>query len=224
LVQTEVSPELSETLNPDIHTSTQADESSRFRPMISTHGMVVSDDRIASEWGTEILRQGGNAVDAAVATAMMLAVTRPHYASLGGGGFFLYCPKAKDRVPSECTAIDYRERAPKRGHRNMYVIDGIARSDLSQDHALSSGTPGTVAGLLTALKEWGTFSREKVLLKPRELARKGFPFSSHTERAARGRWKEMNAAAKKVLDCDFNHNAPPTLCSPGSLFHQKDLA
>jgi gamma-glutamyltranspeptidase/glutathione hydrolase len=69
--------------------------------------MVVADDREAAEWGAEVLREGGNAIDAAVATAFAMAVTRPHYASIGGGGFMVYCPVAKP-----CVALDYREAAP----------------------------------------------------------------------------------------------------------------
>ncbi|MCH6573276.1 MAG: gamma-glutamyltransferase, partial [Proteobacteria bacterium] len=82
-------------------------------------GRVVSDDRIASEIGAQILRRGGNAIDAAVATGFELAVSRPHYAALGGGGFMVYCPAPRNRVASECKVIDYREQAPRTAHRDM---------------------------------------------------------------------------------------------------------
>src|SRR4051812_35257139 len=129
---------------------------SRYQPIIGTGGMVVSDDRQASAWGAEILRQGGNAIDAAVATAFALAVTRPHYASLGGGGFLLYCPHPNSEGPVPCQTIDYREEAPSQASRDMFVKDGKANTDLSQNGALSSGTPGVTAGLLLALEKFGT--------------------------------------------------------------------
>src|SRR3954466_16348253 len=84
-------------------------------------GMVVSDDHLASEWGAEILRKGGNAVDAAVGTAFALSVTRPHYASLGGGRFLLFCPAPKESQASSCYALDYREKAPSKGYRDMFI-------------------------------------------------------------------------------------------------------
>jgi gamma-glutamyltranspeptidase/glutathione hydrolase len=203
-----------------------AQDHSRFRPKISRGGMVVSDDPIASEWGAEILRQGGNAIDAAVATAFMLAVTRPHYGSLGGGGFLLYCPKPQKNTPGTCEIIDYRERAPKRAHRDMFVIDGKAQTHLSQNHALSSGTPGVVAGLLHALKKWGSMPRSKLLERPRRLAKQGFPISSYTERAAYKRWDQMNLAAKQILSCDLNPDKkyePKAPCKAGQLLRQPDL-
>src|SRR5256885_1336356 len=88
--------ELAPVSQPSIALS-QPPEKSRYQPVEGRHGMVVSDDREASEWGVEILRKGGNAIDAAVATAFFLAVTRPHFASLGGGGFLLYCPKPENK-------------------------------------------------------------------------------------------------------------------------------
>lgn len=198
-----------------------SDEHSRFRPVIGTKGMVVSDDAIASEWGVEILRRGGNAIDAAVATAFMLSVTRPHYGSIGGGGFMLYCPKPKNKAPARCEVIDYRERAPLSAHRNLYVINGKPRPDLSQDSAMAPGTPGVVAGLLTALEKWGTKSRVEILTKPIVLARSGFPLSSYTERVARDRWDVFNAEAKHIMSCGNLRDEP---CRPGQTFRQKALA
>lgn len=202
-------------------TAAISDEHARFRPVVGTRGMVVSDDAIASEWGVEILRRGGNAIDAAVATAFMLSVTRPHYGSLGGGGFMLYCPKSSRGTPARCEVLDYRERAPFAAHRNMYLIDGKARSDLAQDSAMAPGTPGVVAGLLGALEKWGTKSRIELLARPIQIARGGFPFSSYTERVARDRWSVFNAEAKHLMSCGSGRDEP---CRPGQIFRQKALA
>ena len=193
-----------------------APETSRFMSVTGTQGMVVADDRAAAEWGTQILDQGGNAVDAAVATAFAMSVTRPHFASLGGGGFFVYCPHAK-----ECTTIDYREKSPAAIGRDFYLKRaraGQAPTELSQNGALASGVPGVTAGLLLALEKFGKLSRSQILKLPIELARRGYRFSGHSEVAALDRWKEMNPEAKRLFGCDGKP------CAPGSLIRQPDLA
>jgi gamma-glutamyltranspeptidase/glutathione hydrolase len=184
-------------------------------------GMVVADDRIAAEWGTEILKRGGNAVDAAVATAFAMSVTRPHYASLGGGGFLMYCPAPKGGGPAECKIIDYRERAPRAAHRDMYIIDGKARTDLSQDGALAVATPGVPAGLLRALELWGKRTRQEILTRPIEWASNGIAVTGHTESAAVSRWKAFNTEAKRVFGCQSKGAAP---CRAGDRLVQADLA
>jgi gamma-glutamyltranspeptidase/glutathione hydrolase len=196
---------------------------SRYQPMVGTRGMVVSDDREASIWGAEILRQGGNAVDAAVAVAFALAVTRPHYAALGGGGFFIYCPKPTSKGASPCQSIDYREQAPAAAHRDLYIRDGKGNTHLSQNGALASGVPGVTAGLLLALQKFGTFPRQKLLTRPIELARKGYIFSPHSENAALERWKEMNPAAHQIFGCG-QAGKPLVPCPPGTRIKQLDLA
>jgi gamma-glutamyltranspeptidase/glutathione hydrolase len=141
-------------------------EESRLQPILGTKGMVVSDDPVASEWGAEILRRGGNAVDAAVATAFTLAVTRPHYAALGGGGFIVYCPAPSlDKIP-DCKTLDFREKAPQAAYRDLFVRNGKADSNLSRNGALASGVPGIPAGLLKSLEFWGSQKRQKILEFP----------------------------------------------------------
>ena len=199
----------------------EQEKASRTRPVVGLRGMVVADDRIAAEWGTEILKRGGNAVDAAVATAFAMSVTRPHYASLGGGGFLMYCPAPKGSAPRECKIMDYRERAPKAAHRDMYLIDGKARTDLSQDGALAVATPGVPAGLLRSLELWGRRKRQELLARPIELARNGFSVTGHTESAAVSRWKVFNPEAKRVLGCRSKGAEP---CHAGDRLIQTDLA
>jgi gamma-glutamyltranspeptidase/glutathione hydrolase len=199
-----------------------SDRLNRVRPVVGTHGMVVSDDPIASEWGAEILRRGGNAVDAAVATAFMLSVTRPHYGSLGGGGFLVYCPAPKPAgTAPDCKTIDYREKAPAAASRDMYVKNGKANTDLSQDGAMASGVPGVTAGLLTALESWGSRNRAEILSKPIRMARGGFPRTGWMESAAKNRWDSLNEPAKELLGCRDKSGFHP--CAVGTTIVQPDL-
>ena len=191
---------------------------SRAVPHVSQRGMVVSDDEIASLWGAEILRRGGNAVDAAVATAFALSVTRPHYASLGGGGFLVFCPAPDPKGPRTCKTIDYRENAPKLAAKDMFVRNGKFDPKLSQYGALASGVPGVTAGLLLALKQFGSMPVEKLLTKPIELAEKGFRVSSHLESVASEQFSEFNFEAKKIFGCGTDQ-----ACASGNLLIQKDL-
>ena len=147
------------------------DYSSITHPEIGTGGMVVSQRKIASEVGAQILREGGNAVDAAVATALALAVVLPRAGNLGGGGFMLiYSEELKKTV-----AIDYREMAPLQASRDMFLdSNGNYDRKKAQFSLLSAGVPGTVAGLHYALKKYGTLSWEVVIDPAITLAEDGF--------------------------------------------------
>ena len=143
-------------------------------PVRAERGMVVSAERHASEAGVEVMRGGGNAVDAAVATGFALAVTFPVAGNLGGGGFMVV------RFPDgTATTLDYRETAPAAATRDMYVDDstGAVRPDLSRRGALASGVPGSVAGLLTAHERWGKAPLADVLAPAIRLA-EGYPLSA----------------------------------------------
>jgi gamma-glutamyltranspeptidase / glutathione hydrolase len=136
---------------------------------IVTNGAVVSAHPLASKVGVEILKMGGNAIDAAIATQLALAVVYPNAGNLGGGGFTV-----ARLANGQLIAIDYREKAPGQAHRDMYVEpDGTARTDKSQDGHLASGVPGTVAGLFASHK-YGRLSFEKLIQPAIELAEKGF--------------------------------------------------
>jgi len=187
---------------------------SRFFAVTGTKGMVVADDGIAANWGSQILRQGGNAVDAAVATAFTMAVTRPQYASLGGGGFILVC-LAKTQ---QCHSLDFREMAPRQATADMYIRHGKVEEKLSEDGALASGTPGVPMGLLTALQKWGSRPRAQLLKQPINLALRGTEISSNTENCARQRWDAMNPSSRKIWGCQEK------VCPPGQLILQQDLA
>ncbi len=134
------------------------------------NGIVVSGHRLASEAGVEILKDGGNAVDAAVAVSYALAVVLPEAGNVGGGGFMVM-----RRNDGRATAIDYREKAPGKAHRDMYLDEnGDVIIKLTRDGALAVGVPGTVAGTLYALEKYGTMRRRKVLAPAIRLAEKGY--------------------------------------------------
>ena len=140
-------------------------------PVISKTGMVVSQRQSASEVGAEILRKGGNAVDAAVATGLALAVVLPRAGNLGGGGFMVVYLKDADKT----ITIDYRERAPASAHRDLFLDEkGNYDKNKAQFSLLSAGVPGTVAGLHLALTKYGTMSWEEVLEPSIKLAEEGF--------------------------------------------------
>ena len=112
-------------------------------PVIRKTGMVVSQRQTASEVGAEILRKGGNAVDAAVATGLALAVVLPRAGNLGGGGFMVVYLKDKDKT----ITIDYREKAPSVAHRDLFLDEnGNYDKQKAQFSLLSAGVPGTVSG------------------------------------------------------------------------------
>jgi len=139
-------------------------------PVWAESAMVATQERLATQIGIDILKQGGNAVDAAVAVGYALAVTLPRAGNLGGGGFMLvYLNKQQKAI-----AIDYREKAPSRASRDMYLdVQGNAQSQLSRFHGLAVGVPGTVMGLELARKKYGTFSRERLIAPAIKLATEG---------------------------------------------------
>ncbi|MBM3818615.1 MAG: gamma-glutamyltransferase, partial [Acidimicrobiia bacterium] len=111
-------------------------------PVRAKRGMVVSQESRASEIGAQALRDGGNAVDAAVATAFALAVTHPAAGNIGGGGFLVYRP-----ARGEPAAYDFRETAPARASPSMFTVNGAYDAALHHNSHIAVGVPGTVAGL-----------------------------------------------------------------------------
>ena len=145
-----------------------------FHPIIARNGMVASEHALATQVGVDILKAGGNSVDAAVAVGFALAVVLPNAGNVGGGGFMM----VHDAKSGKDIALDFREVAPLAASRNMYldekgnVVDG---KSLFTHHAV--GVPGSVAGLEHALKKWGTMPLAKVMAPAIALADKGFPVS-----------------------------------------------
>lgn len=142
-------------------------------PVAARHGMVVSSEPHASDAGVEILRAGGNAVDAAVAVGFALAVTHPFAGNLGGGGFMLI-----HLASGESVFVDYREEAPGRATHDMYLdATGKVIPDASIVGALAAGVPGSVAGLALAEEKYGKLGLARVMAPAIRLASEGFPVS-----------------------------------------------
>ncbi|XDK23645.1 gamma-glutamyltransferase [Kosakonia cowanii] len=145
-------------------------EADVFHPVVAHQGMVASVDEAATRVGVEILKEGGNAVDAAVAVGYALAVTHPQAGNLGGGGFMMIRTKE-----GKVTAIDFREMAPAAATRDMFLDEqGNPDSKKSLTSHLASGTPGTVAGFSLALEKYGSLPLKKVVQPAIKLAKQGF--------------------------------------------------
>jgi gamma-glutamyltranspeptidase/glutathione hydrolase len=144
----------------------------RVRPVESATGIVSSQESLASGVGASILAAGGNAIDAAVATAYALAVTLPQAGNLGGGGFLVFWNQPERRA----YALNFREMAPRRAHQDLFLnTDGSVNRKLATRSLLSTGVPGTVAGLITAQERFGALSRSQVMAPAIRLAEQGFP-------------------------------------------------
>ena len=143
----------------------------RFHPVQSSLGIVASQEKLASEVGALMLRKGGNAMDAAVATAFALAVTLPQAGNLGGGGFLVFW-HAPER---QSYALNFREIAPRLAHRDLFLdADGGVSKSKEFFSLLSTGVPGSVAGLLKAQERFGRLSRAEVMAPSIQLAEDGF--------------------------------------------------
>lgn len=140
------------------------------KSLVEDQAMVVSAHPIASEVGKIILQQGGNAVDAAIATQFALAVVYPGAGNIGGGGFMIYRPESGDEV----FALDYRERAPGKASRDMYLDSLGNPTDRSRIGHQAAGVPGTVAGLFESHKKFGKLPMKQLIQPAIQIAEKGF--------------------------------------------------
>jgi gamma-glutamyltranspeptidase/glutathione hydrolase len=196
------------------------ENSARILPVLADHGMVVAQERKAAAVGVDIMKRGGNAVDAAVAVGFALAVTLPRAGNLGGGGFMLVHRAAAN----EDVALDYRETAPAATDAAVFLdAAGAADPAKSRDGGLGIGVPGTVAGMALAHARWGSgkFTLAELIVPAIALARDGIlvedDLRDSLPRAEKrlGRWP---SSARIFLDADGH--AP----SPGSRIVQADLA
>src|SRR5271165_6425374 len=190
-----------------------------LRPTHAPHAIVTSVHELASSAGVEMLRAGGNAVDAAVATGFALAVVHPQAGNLGGGGFLLL-----RTANGETHFIDFREKAPAAATENMYLdAQGNVIPDSSKDSSVvgykSIGVPGSVAGLVYAEKKYGKLSLEKVIAPAIKLARDGFPLAyEDTQDLKKDEYLAQFPESKRIFQRDGNYYQPE------ELFKQPELA
>ena len=188
-----------------------------FHPVVANNGMVATEQELASRIGLDILKAGGNAVDAAVGIGFALAVALPNAGNLGGGGFMM----VHDAKTGKSVALDFREVAPLKATRNMYLDDkGNVINGKSLYTHYAVGVPGTVAGMEHALKKWGTLPLDKVIAPSIALAEKGFPVSETLAKILRQEQKNMGKwpATTEIF---WKDGAP---LKRGDLLVQKDLA
>jgi len=181
------------------------------------NGMVVSDSKIASEIGVKILKLGGNAVDASIASAFALAVTYPAAGNIGGGGFVVYFNAEKETV----TTIDFREKAPLKSYEKMYLDEtGQFQTKKSSYGIRSIGVPGTVDGLYHFHKKYGKLPW-KVLIQPSiDLSKNGFKMTNGLFNSIKN---QNYHQSKKYLKTYFN-NKNGNLVKPGELWIQESLS
>jgi gamma-glutamyltranspeptidase/glutathione hydrolase len=190
-----------------------------LRPTHAPHAIVTSVHELASRAGVEMLRSGGNAIDAAVATGFALAVVHPQAGNLGGGGFLLL-----RNATGETHFIDFREKAPAAATANMYLdAQGNVIPESSTDSSVvgykSIGVPGSVAGLVYAEKQYGKLSLEKVIAPAINLARDGFPLAYEDAQALKhDDYLAQFPESKRIFLRDGKYYRP------GELFKQPELA
>ena len=192
-------------------------EATSRHPVRGKNGIVTSSSRIASEVGVDVLRQGGNAIDAAVATALAMAVTWPTAGNIGGGGFLVY-----HGADGEATTFDFREKAPLASTKTMYLNeDGSVRDNSNHDGILAVGVPGTVAGLEMAHQRFGSMPWEDLVQPAVDLARDGMPISWYLHdsfKRLNPHWERYPSSAKVFLKEDGS------FYEPGDTWKQPDLA
>ncbi|MCA1456335.1 gamma-glutamyltransferase [Bradyrhizobium sp. BRP22] len=184
------------------------------------HGMVVAQEKLAARVGADILRQGGNAVDAAVATGFAMAVTYPRAGNIGGGGFMVI--HLADR--NEDIAIDYRETAPGAITRDIFLnAEGKPDPDKSRNSALGIGVPGTVAGLALALEKYGSgkFTLAQLLKPAIDLAHDGFPVADDIADTLPDMYRRMSRWANAARTFSRTDGSP---LHDGDTLIQSDLA
>lgn len=185
-------------------------------PIMGKNGMVVTGEPLSAQVGLDVLQKGGNAVDAAVAIGFAMAVTLPKAGNIGGGGFMVL-----HLANGESLALDFREIAPAKSTRDMFVTLGIVDPISSRFTHKASGVPGTVAGLATALEKYGTLSLSEAIAPAIKLAEEGFPVSTRFAADMEDRFIQLKVreATRKVF---FKPDG--SYYQPGDIFKQPDLA
>ena len=187
-------------------------------PAFGANGMVASQEALATEIGLNVLKQGGNAVDAAVSVAFALAVTLPRAGNLGGGGFMI----VHDAESGDNVAIDYREMSGAAAFRDMYLDDqGEADPAKSRFSGLAVGVPGTVAGMALALERYGTLSLAEALAPAIALANDGIEVTADLAQSLEGLSKRLQKWPSSTAIFYKEGGVP---YAPGDILVQRDLA
>ena len=184
-------------------------------PIRAQKAIVASQNEMASRIGADVIKEGGTAVDAAVATAFALAVVHPTAGNIGGGGFVVYRP-----AKGEPIAYDFREVAPAKASPTMFIKDGKYSAELHHNSYLAVGVPGTVAGLHMAWKEQGKLPWKRLVDPAIALARDGFTVSDGLSRSLKSAQREMQKYPASVAQ--FTKNGAPY--EAGDTLKQPDLA
>jgi gamma-glutamyltranspeptidase/glutathione hydrolase len=184
-------------------------------PFRASRGMVVSQEATASRIGADVLKAGGHAIDAAVATAFALAVVHPTAGNIGGGGFIVFRPASGDPV-----AYDFREMAPAAATPTMFLVDGKYEAARHHDSHVAVGVPCTVAGLHLAWQQHGKLPWKRLLEPAIALARDGFPLSESLAASLARVLPSMKGYPASVAQ--FSNAGVPY--AAGELFKQPDLA
>jgi gamma-glutamyltranspeptidase/glutathione hydrolase len=183
-------------------------------PLHAQHGIVVSSHELASQAGVEMMRAGGNAVDAAVATGFALAVVHPAAGNLGGGGFMLI-----RMADGKTHFLDYREKAPAAATRDMYLdTQGNVIEGASEYGYKASGVPGSVAGMIYAQQKYGKLTLQKVMGPAILLARLGYVLTWREARDLHDKYLSEFPESRRIFQRDGNYY------QPGEFFRQPDLA
>lgn len=193
-------------------------EGERFHAEYGQHAMVVTSHELASRVGRDILRQGGNAVDAAVAIGFALAVVQPRSGNIGGGGFMVI----SDEKSGEVTSIDYRETAPAGAFKTMFQDkEGNVIEEASRYSANASGVPGTVSGMTMALERYGSMSLEQVMGPAIRLAHDGFAIPKRFADGLNGSREQLekNEDTRRLF-----YKADGSDWRTGEVFKQPELA
>src|SRR2546430_8559843 len=168
-------------------------------PVRAKYGIVVSESEIASRIGADVIKDGGTAVDAAVATGFALAVVHPTACNIGGGGFIVFRPAS-----GEPLAYDFREVAPAKASATMFLKDGKYDAEVHHNSHLAVGVPGTVAGLHLAWKEQGKLPWKRLVEPAIALAREGFAVSDGLSRSLSSVLKQMQKYPVSVAQFSRN--------------------
>lgn len=187
------------------------------KPVRAENGMIVTADSLASKAGLQILKNKGNAIDAAVAAGFALAVTYPYAGNIGGGGFMVIHLGDGRNI-----TIDFREKAPASAHKNMYLDDkGKPIPEMSLENWSAAGVPGSVAGLIYALEHYGTKSLAEVIQPAIDLAENGFKINRSFAASLNSYKKDFTKfeSTKKIFVKDDGIGF-----RSGDIFIQKELA